>query len=165
MDTENAGGVFNQTLGRIGSWGRFQTSKKYITDQCFQWKDIPYAHNYNPRLVIPRFAYFYPIFEDHFFVFKEVFSQNSVLMYAYYSRVVSNQERVMMARVQCVSSCIPIRRFEQKCLGCFYLIQAVNYWLHLIHLSKIDKSDPMNLIQWIWSLLFKIHLERMNACW
>ena len=37
---------------------------------------LPYARHYNPRLV-----FFYPIFEDHFFVFKEVFSENFVLMY------------------------------------------------------------------------------------
>ena len=41
-------------------------------------KYIPYARHYNPR-----FVYFYPIFEDHFFVFKEIFSQNSVLMYVW----------------------------------------------------------------------------------
>ena len=40
-------------------------------------KKIPYA-----RLYI-----FYPISKDHFFVFKEVFSENSVLMYDLYSRV------------------------------------------------------------------------------
>ena len=37
---------------------------------------IPYARHYNPRLV-----YFYPIFEVHFFVFKEVFSENSAFIY------------------------------------------------------------------------------------
>ena len=42
---------------------------------------IPYAHHYKPRLV-----YFYPIFENHFFVFKEAFSESSVLMYGWYSR-------------------------------------------------------------------------------
>ena len=36
---------------------------------------------------------YYPIFEDHFCVFKEFFSENSVLMYGYYSKVVCNQER------------------------------------------------------------------------
>ena len=55
---------------------------------------IPYARHYKPRL-----AYFYPISKDHFFVFKEVFSENSVLMYGLYSRAASNQERLMMARV------------------------------------------------------------------
>ena len=37
---------------------------------------------------------FYPIFENHFFVFKEAFSENSVLIC-----MVSIQERVMMARI------------------------------------------------------------------
>ena len=37
---------------------------------------------YRTRAIITRGLYiFYPIFEDHFFVFKEVFSENSVLMY------------------------------------------------------------------------------------
>ena len=56
---------------------------------------IPYARHYKPRLV-----YFYPIFKDHFFVFKEVFSENYVLMRGLYSRAACNQERLMMARVR-----------------------------------------------------------------
>ena len=36
---------------------------------------LQYVRHYNPRLV-----YFLPYFKDHFFVFKEVFSENSVLM-------------------------------------------------------------------------------------
>ena len=36
------------------------------------WNKIPYAHHYNPGMYI---------FEDHFFVFKEVFSENLALMY------------------------------------------------------------------------------------
>ena len=43
---------------------------------------------------------FYPIFKEHFFVFKEVFSESSVLMYGLYSRVACNQERLMMAHVR-----------------------------------------------------------------
>ena len=46
------------------------------------------------------------IFKDHFFVFKEVFSDNSVLMYGLYSRAACNQERLMMVRVRY----IPLRR-------------------------------------------------------
>ena len=46
------------------------------------------------------FYIFYPIFEDHFFAFKEVFSENYVLMYGQYSRAVFNQERLMMARIR-----------------------------------------------------------------
>ena len=38
--------------------------------------------NYRTRAIITSGLYiFYPIFEDHFLVFKEFFSQNSVLMY------------------------------------------------------------------------------------
>ena len=56
---------------------------------------IMYARHYKPRLV-----YFYPIFQDHFFVFKEVFSENSVLIYGLYLRAASNQEWLIMAHVQ-----------------------------------------------------------------
>ena len=39
-------------------------------------------YNYRRRAIINRSLYiFYPLFEDHFFVFKEVFSENSALMY------------------------------------------------------------------------------------
>ena len=52
------------------------------------------------RAIISHGLYiFYPISKDHFFVFKEVLSENSVLMYGLYSRAASNQERLMMARV------------------------------------------------------------------
>ena len=35
----------------------------------------------NTRHFNPQLVYFYPIFEDHLFDFKEVFSENYVLMY------------------------------------------------------------------------------------
>ena len=51
--------------------------------------------------IISRGLYiFYPIFKDHFFVFKEVFSENSVFKYGLYSRAASNQEQLMMAHVE-----------------------------------------------------------------
>jgi hypothetical protein len=53
------------------------------------------------RAIISRGLYiFYPIFKDHFFVFKEVFSENSDLMYGLYSRAACNQEQLMMAGVR-----------------------------------------------------------------
>ena len=56
---------------------------------------------YRTRAIINRGLYiFYPISKDHFFVFEEVFSENSVIMYGSYSRAASNQERLMMACVQ-----------------------------------------------------------------
>ena len=46
---------------------------------------------YRTRAIMSRGLYiFYPIFKDHFFVFKEVFSENSVLMYGLYSRAACN---------------------------------------------------------------------------
>ena len=53
------------------------------------------------RAIISHGLYiFYPISKDHFFVFKEVFSENSALMYGLYSRASSNQERLIVARVR-----------------------------------------------------------------
>ena len=55
---------------------------------------------YHTGDIIPGSLYIYhPVFEVHFFVFKVFFSENSVLMYGWYSRAVSNQEWVMMARI------------------------------------------------------------------
>jgi hypothetical protein len=58
---------------------------------------LDYQNNrkYRRRAIISHGLYiFYPIFKDHFFVFKEVFSENSVLMYGLYSRAACNQERL-----------------------------------------------------------------------
>ena len=56
---------------------------------------------YRTRAIITRGLYsFYPLFESQKRFFKEVFSENSVLMYGYYSRAVSDQERVIMACVR-----------------------------------------------------------------
>ena len=67
-----------------------------------QYKSI---YKYRTRAIITRGLYiYYPMFEGQFFVFKGVFSENSVLMYGYYLRAVYNQERVMMARTVYVLS-------------------------------------------------------------
>ena len=58
-------------------------------------KQVLHAHHYNSWLVYIH----YPIFEVHFIVFMEFFSENSVLTYDKYSRAVCNQEQVIMARV------------------------------------------------------------------
>ena len=49
-----------------------------------------------------QFVYLNPLFECQKRFFKEVFKENSAFMYGLYSRAVSNQERVMMARVRYV---------------------------------------------------------------
>ena len=52
--------------------------------------------NYRTRAIISRGLYiFYPISKDHFFVFKEVFSENSVLMYGLYSRAAYDDARTV----------------------------------------------------------------------
>ena len=56
-----------------------------------------YLHIYRPRAIISRGLYiFYPIFKDHFFVFKEFFSEYSVLMYGLYSRAAYDGARTVM---------------------------------------------------------------------
>ena len=51
---------------------------------------------YRTRAIISRGLYiFYFIFKDHFFVFKEVFSENSVLMYGLYSRAAYDGARTV----------------------------------------------------------------------
>ena len=62
---------------------------------------------YRTSAITSRGLYiFYPISKDNFFVFKEVFSENYVLMYGLYSRAASNQERLMMARVRYLAQVI-----------------------------------------------------------
>ena len=78
----------------ISTFRAFATSVRELKSKHNPCISLPYARHYNPRL-----AYFYPIFEDHFFDFKEFYSENSVLMYGQYSRAVCNQEQVIMARV------------------------------------------------------------------
>ena len=76
---------------------------------------------YRTRAIISRGLYiFYPIFKDHFFVFKKVFSENSVLMYGLYSRAASNQERLMMARIRCIVYTVKLgdrERFDKEQIG------------------------------------------------
>ena len=61
---------------------------------------------YRTRAIISRGLHiFYPISKDHFFVFKEVFSENSVFMYGLYSRAAFNQEWLMMVRVLTSLAC------------------------------------------------------------
>ena len=60
-------------------------------------------NNYRMRAIITRGLYILnPLFEDQKRFFKEVFQENSIFMYGQYSIAVSNQERVMMARVRCM---------------------------------------------------------------
>ena len=50
-------------------WRNLWTVPLYIVKDC-------------TRAIITRSLYiFYPIFEDHFFVFKDIFSENSGLIY------------------------------------------------------------------------------------
>jgi hypothetical protein len=51
---------------------------------------------YRTRAIISRGLYiFYPFSKDHFFVFNEVFSENSFLMYGLYSRAAYDGERTV----------------------------------------------------------------------
>ena len=58
---------------------------------------ITVSLRYHTCAIITRGLYIsYPIFEVHFLVFKEVFSENSVFILGWYSRVITNQGRVIM---------------------------------------------------------------------
>ena len=86
------------------------------------------------RVIISSGLYiFYPISKGHFFVFKEVFSQNSGLMYGLYSRAASNQERPMMARV----------RYSKKSTK-FYEISTL--LLFTVHTDKNKVEISQNLV-------------------
>ena len=84
---------------------------------------------------------FYPISKDHFFVFKEVFSENSVLMYGLYSRAASNQERLMMARVRYVYLRLVIIKYTPSITA----VQNANEYCHFSSLSSgIISLYPLN---------------------
>ena len=69
--------------------------------KVLNWNAFKCCYRYRTHAIISHYLYiFYPNFEAHFFVFKEVFLENFVLMYGLYSRAVCNQERVIMARVR-----------------------------------------------------------------
>ena len=69
------------------------------------------------RVIISRSLYiFYPIFKDHFFVFKEVFSENSVLIYGLYSREAYDGLR-MVVQVISKSFSQSIDIFFSQCCG------------------------------------------------
>ena len=60
-----------------------------------------HAHlRYRIRAIITQSLYLNPLFEDKKRFLRSFFSLNSGLIYVYYSRAVSKQERVIMAQVQ-----------------------------------------------------------------
>ena len=66
---------------------------------------------YHTRVIISQGLYiFYPIFKDHMFVFKEVFSENSILMYGLYSRAAYDDARTVYKRIVSV-------KFQQVKMG------------------------------------------------
>ena len=99
----------------------------------FEWQNLqlPYAGNYKPQLV-----YFSPISKDHFFVFKEVFSENSVLMYGLYS----NQERLMMARVRYIKHNIIANFIIQKLKYKLTFLKKYTNWAKLNPLILTERE-------------------------
>ena len=86
---------FNQSLNLL----RCQLAGKEV--QVYAVGSNSLETTYHTRAIIsPSLYIFYTIFEDHFFVFKEDFSENYLLVYDQYSRAVCDQERIMIARVQ-----------------------------------------------------------------
>ena len=79
-------------------------SEKLVLNMTFVMIFLRIILRYRTRAIISCGLYiFYSISKDHFFVFKEVFSENSVLMYGLYSRAASNQERLIMACVHYIT--------------------------------------------------------------
>ena len=77
-------------------------NKSHLINDIFQsnsWQILDQMM-YRTHAIITRNLYtFHPLFEFQKRFFKGLFSQNSGLMYGQYSRAVSNQERVIVARV------------------------------------------------------------------
>ena len=76
---------------------------------------------YYTRAIITRGLYiFYPILQDHFFVFKEVFFRKFspyvwlIFKSSFYSRAVSNQERLMIAQVRYIQKPLLGRYFPER---------------------------------------------------
>ena len=72
----------------------------YIEDwvivEVWRFKLLEPDYEYRTSAIISRGLYiFYPISKDHFFVFKEVFSENYVLMYGLYSRAAYDGARTV----------------------------------------------------------------------
>ena len=86
---------------------------------------------YGPTLI------FYPIFKDHFFVFEEVFSENSVLIYGLYSRAAYDGARTV--------SDLYLDHYQDQLLsiGQFLTIVLLHHLLTKYKIYMI-RSLPMN---------------------
>ena len=125
---------------------------------------LPYACHYKPRLV-----YFYPISKDHFFVFNEVFSENSVLMYGLHSRAACNQGRLMMARVRYVGSTrLNATHFSKitKAQVICYLIFLFSNSLPLpgasLYWDRLQDGHRPVALCWIGKIITLLFVENLN---
>ena len=66
------------------------------------------------------------IFEDHFFVFKEIFSENSVLKYGKCLRAVCNQEQTIMVLLRYLESPIAYDLVKNKTV-IFNVVKIIRY--------------------------------------
>ena len=79
----------------LSDTGYLSCGKEKMT-VCYRTYSKPNCFKYHMRAIISRGLYiFYPISKDHFFVVKEVFSENSVLMNGLYSRAAYDGARTV----------------------------------------------------------------------
>ena len=74
---------------------KFVNIGPYCDDGLWPLNRISYTHHITCSLYNLN-----PLFEGQKHFFKEVFSENSAFIYGWYSRVVCNQEQVMIVQVQ-----------------------------------------------------------------
>ena len=99
---------FNQSLNLL----RCQLAGKEV--QVYAVGSNSLETTYHTRAIIsPSLYIFYTIFEDHFFVFKEDFSENSVLVYGQYSRTGYDGARMVYYLIFCHRiSCKKLKKIE-----------------------------------------------------
>ena len=101
-----------------------------------------FKYVYRTRAIISRGLYiFFPVFKDHFFVFKEVISENYVFMYGFYSRAAYDGARTVSiynlylskVRTWCLW-------FSQILLTRYDVVSFYFTWQHLAPLQKLIHS-------------------------
>ena len=104
------------------------------------------------RAIISRGLYiFYPIFKDHFFVFEEVFSENSVLIYGLYSRAAYDGARTV--------SDLYLDHYQDQLLsiGQFLTIVLLHHLLtkYKIYMIRSLPMNQKNNSYWITSAFYE----------
>ena len=93
------------TITKITSWFKFLGKNLHLVGCATVYAKSEFMLTHT---IVTRDLWFYHIYEDHFFVLKEFFSENSFPVYDLYSRAIRNQERVMMLPVRYLDRRKPI---------------------------------------------------------